>query len=203
VSSETKKETPAERKRRLRAMERAANDAATLRALEHAKAREARRKQNADYLARRREVSKAPSVLFGGHGEGRSRLGAVLDALDFVACEDRDGWIRLATWAGRLENAGISRTPATAERLWSRKIRRLRAHGIEVVALATSTADGGDGAGSTGMNQKDMGAWIQWERTAIRLTPEGEDRLRALVAALDAWLVARADAGELVDEESA
>lgn len=183
MSETTQKETPAERKRRIRALERAAHDAARAKAAEQA--------------ARRRETRKAPTTLFGTTGEGRTRLTAVLDALDFVACEDRDGWIRLAVWHGRCEQVGIARSQAAAERRWSRMLRNMRRHGIDYYCYAAGLEDGGDGVGSTGMNQKNPGAWIPWERTAIRLTPDGEDRLRALVNALDAWLVARAGAGEL------
>ena len=152
---------------------------------------------------RKQAVRACPSALFNSRTkEGKTRLRAVLDALDLVACEGGDGWIRLITWNRRCESVGLYRTEETANRQWSRMLHNMRAHGIDYVCFAYDVGEGGEGTGSAGI------VWIDrenspLERTAIRLTPEGEDRLRALVAALDAWLVARADAGELVDEESA
>lgn len=174
----------------MRRAEREANAKAAALEAERKAAEAERKAVRRAVEARKRAIRKAPMALFSGSVEANGRLSAVLDALDFLACESSDGWIRIAAWEGRRRSMGYTGKEGSVERQWSRRLRRMRLHGIDYVSFASEEAGG---IGATGRGNPNEPTMQPWERTAFRLTPEGLDRLRALVAALDDWLCSRKD----------
>ncbi|MCC6751988.1 MAG: hypothetical protein IT371_30325 [Deltaproteobacteria bacterium] len=183
------------RRRALARAEREANAKAAALEAERKAAEAERKAVRRAQEARKRAVRKTPSTLFHGSAEANARLTAVLDALDFLACEDADGWVKLPVWVAHLRRAGYEGKGESAERLWTRRLTRMRKHGIDYHVFASDAFGGLGRAGVTlgALEDAYETGSLDGDRTAFRLTPEGLDRLRALVAALDDWLCSRKD----------